>query len=197
MGNGFVQRHRPARSYIEQSDRLFLAAVPDVGTASRIYELAGIFRRAHKFKGDLIKPEHLHISLFFLGSWDDGLPEMIITKVHRAADELKSLAFEVTLDRTMSFSGQPENSPFVLVGDSGVGQLKVFRKALGVAMTRNDLRRWVHTNFTPHVTLLYDERGVDEQPIEPISWRVGEFVLVRSLYGQTKHIHLARWHLPS
>ena len=59
-------------------------------------------------------------------------------------------------------------------------------------MLRRGLRRLANTNFTPHVTLLYDAHGVEEYPIEPISWTVKEFVLIRSLKG---HVHLARWSL--
>jgi 2'-5' RNA ligase len=54
------------------------------------------------------------------------------------------------------------------------------------------MKRLANTNFTPHVTLLYDARDVDEYPIEPIGWTVKEFVLIRSLNG---HEHLVRWPL--
>jgi 2'-5' RNA ligase len=60
------------------------------------------------------------------------------------------------------------------------------------ALTRRGMRRLANTNFTPHVTLLYDARDVDEYPIEPIGWTVKEFVLIRSLNG---HEHLVRWPL--
>ena len=119
------------------SARLFLAAVPDAGTAERIHRLAGVLKHAHRFDGKLIAPERLHISLFFLG----GLPQ---------------------------------------------------RQMLGAALTRSGLRRVANTNFTPHVTLLYDGRSVDEHPIQPIFWTVTEFVLIRSMKG---HDYLARWPL--
>jgi 2'-5' RNA ligase len=45
------------------------------------------------------------------------------------------------------------------------------------------------------VTLLYDERGIAEHAIEPVSWTVREFVLVHSLRGQSKYIPLGRWPL--
>jgi 2'-5' RNA ligase len=102
--------------------------------------------------------------------------------------------FEVSFDRTMSFS-ESKNHPFVLLGDAGVERLKKFRQMLGASMMRNGLRHLVRTSFMPHVTLLYDNQNVDEQPIEPISWIVHEFVLVRSLYRRTTHIHEARWPL--
>ena len=63
------------------SARLFLAAVPDAGTAARIHQLAGVLKRAHHFDGKLMAPERLHISLFALG----GLPEGQLCAVWEAA----------------------------------------------------------------------------------------------------------------
>jgi 2'-5' RNA ligase len=36
---------------------------------------------------------------------------------------------------------------------------------------------------------------VAEEPVERVSWKVSEFVLVHSLQGQTRYIPLARWSL--
>jgi 2'-5' RNA ligase len=170
------------------SARLFLAAIPDAGTAARIHRLAGVLKRAHQFNGRLIEPERLHISLFFLG----GLPEQDIRAARMAAAEVRMEPFEVLFDRTASFHGKRGSRPFVLVGDRGLQRLTSFRQMLGAAMLRRGLRRVAETNFTPHVTLLYDARGVEEYPIEPISWTVKEVVLIRSLRG---HDCQARWPL--
>jgi 2'-5' RNA ligase len=168
--------------------RLFLAAVPDAGTAERIHRLAGVLKRAHKFDGKLIAPERLHISLFFLG----GLPEHHIRVACEAATEVRTEPFEVSFDRTASFRGRPGNRPFVLIGESGLRRLESFRRMLGAALTRSGLRRVANTNFTPHVTLLYDARSVEEHPIQPVDWTVTEFVLIRSMKG---HAYLGRWPL--
>jgi RNA 2',3'-cyclic 3'-phosphodiesterase len=170
------------------SARLFLAAVPNAGTAERIHRLAGVLKRAHKFDGRLIPPERLHLSLFFLG----GLPERQIHAAREAAADVRAEPFEVSFDRTASFRGRPGNRPFVLIGEVGLGRLQSFRRMLGAALTRKGLRRVASSYFTPHVTLLYDARSVEEHPIEPILWTVTEFVLVRSRKG---HDHLARWSL--
>jgi 2'-5' RNA ligase len=106
--------------------------------------------------------------------------------------DVRTEPFEVSFDRTASFRGRLGNRPFVLIGEKGLHRLQSFRQMLGAAMTRRGLRRLANTNFTPHVTLLYDARSVDEYPIEPIGWTVAEFVLVRSLNG---HKHLVRWPL--
>jgi 2'-5' RNA ligase len=170
------------------SARLFLAAVPDAGTAKRIHRLAGVLKRAHKLDGKLIAPERLHISLFFLGD----MSERVIRAACEAATELRTEPFEVSFDRTASFRGRPGNRPFVLIGESGLRRLESFRRMLGAALTRTGLRRPANTSFTPHVTLLYDARSVDEHPIQPIFWTVMEFVLIRSMKG---HDYLGRWPL--
>ena len=100
--------------------------------------------------------------------------------------------FEVSFDRTASFQGRSGSRPFVLIGDDGLGRLQSFRRMLGAALTRRGLRRVANTNFTPHVTLLYDARSVEEYPIWPIFWTVTEFVLIHSKKG---HDYLARWSL--
>jgi 2'-5' RNA ligase len=62
-------------------------------------------------------------------------------------------------------------------------------------MTRVGLGRWVVPRFTPHLTLLYDNRYVEGRDVEPIAWSVREFVLIHSVLGKTRHIHLGRWPL--
>ena len=168
--------------------RLFLAAVPDAISAAAIHDRAGILKRAHNLAGRLIEADCLHISLFFLG----GLPEQSLRRACEAVADVRMKPFEVWFDRTVSFRGKPGNRPFVLFGGDGLRQLTSFRRMLAVAMTREGLRRRAITNFTPHVTLLYDARDVEEHPIEPIGWTVNEFVLIHSMRG---HVHLARWPL--
>jgi 2'-5' RNA ligase len=167
---------------------LFLAAVPDEGTAERIHRLAGVLKRAHKFDGRLTPPDRLHISLFFLG----GLPERTICAACEVANDVRAEQFEVSFDRTASFRGRSGNRPFVLIGHDGLDRLRSFRQMLGVALARRGLRRVANTHFTPHVTLLYGAHSVEEHPIEPIFWTVTEFALIHSMKG---HDYLARWSL--
>ena len=170
---------------------LFLAALPDAPAAARIYSLAEVVKQARQFDGEPIEPGRLHITLFFLGD-GSGARERILRMACEAAQEVRMSSFDVSFDRIASFRGGLDRHPFVLLGGAGLSRLKQFRQALGAAMTRHGLRRRVTADFNPHVTLLYDRRKVEEQPIEPIGWTVGEFVLVHSLHG---HSHLARWPL--
>jgi 2'-5' RNA ligase len=168
--------------------RLFLAVVPDAATAARMYRLAGILKRAYQFSGKPIEPDRLHVSLLFLG----GLPDHVIGALGEAVADVRMPPFEVSFDRSVSFLGKAESRPFVLIGDEGTSGLMSLRQKLGVTLTRAGLRRRANAPFTPHVTLLYDPRRVDEHPIEPIAWTVGEFVLIHSMNGHTR---LARWPL--
>lgn len=170
--------------------RLFFAVVPDAVAAARISRLAHVLKHAHQFYGKVIEPERLHVSLFFLGE----LSEQIVQVAREAAAEVRVPPFEVLFDRSASFRGRPGNRPLVLIGDDGLDRLKSFRRTLGIALARKGLRYLARKDFTPHVTLLYADRNVEEHPIEPIGWTVSEFVLVHSMHG---HVHLARWPLRS
>jgi 2'-5' RNA ligase len=167
---------------------LFLATLPDANAALRIYRSAETIKHARRFEGRLVRHDRLHITLFSLS----GLPEQFLWKACEAAADVRTRPFDVSFDRTLSFRGKPGNHPFVLVGGDGVKRLKLFRQKLGAAMVSRGLGRWANTDFTPHVTLLYDSRNVEEHPIEPIGWNVTEFALIHSIRG---HIRLAQWRL--
>jgi 2'-5' RNA ligase len=166
--------------------RLFFAAVPDFGTAAKIHRLAAILKRAHRFRGEPIAPERLHVSLLFLGRWSEQVAECAC----EAVAGIKMMPFEVSFDRTASFRGRSGNRPLVLLGDDTLDRLKSLGQMLGAAIAERGMGRRTARDFTPHVTLLYGERAVDEYPVEPIRWTVKEFVLIHSLQG---HAHLARW----
>lgn len=168
--------------------RLFFAVLPDADTAARIHRLAHALKRAHRFDRNLIEPQLLHVSLFFLGEPS----EQIVRIAREAAAEVRMQPFQLWLDRSASFRGRPGSRPFVLVGDEGVERLRSFRKALGTALAVRGLKYLAKRDFTPHVTVLYADRHVEEHPIEPIGWTVNEFVLIHSMHG---HVHVARWSL--
>lgn len=178
----------------KRTDRLFFALVPDPDTAARIARLAHRLRREHGLKGRVIATERFHVTLHHLGD-HAGLPEDLIATARTAAASVAMPPFEVVFDRVGSFSRKLGNRPLVLRGDDGVVALKTFQQALGLAMTKAGLGRWAESQYTPHVTLLYDDRAVDEQIVETIVWTAREFILMHSLLGRTRHVPLARWPL--
>ena len=185
----------PRRKFgASQKERLFFAALPPSDSRSAIYALAEDQKRAHGFDGTLIKPEHLHITLFHLGDWI-RLPEELIAQAKAAAAGVAASSFEVAFDKLTSFRNRTGILPFVLTGPAE--PWRTLRTALGQALKQAGLGGAVHDldDFTPHVTLLRDEKQAKTQKIAPLSWQVQEIVLIQSLLGKTTHIHLGRWPL--
>ena len=177
-----------------QKERLFLAALPPSGITQIIHVLAEEQKRTHGFDGTLIRPEHLHVTLFHLGDWIT-LPEELVSRAREAAASIDAATFEVTFERLTSFRNRTGIQPFVLTGPSE--PWRPLRSALGRALKKFGLGVAVHDvdDFTPHVTLLRDAKSAKSVRIDPIKWQVQDFVLVQSLLGKTTHIHLGRWPL--
>jgi 2'-5' RNA ligase len=177
-----------------QKDRIFFAALPDALTAARIYTLAEAFKAEHGFAGNLILPEHLHITLFHLGDWVK-LPEEIVNLASGAASHVNVPAFDVTFKRAESFRNSTGIYPFVLTGDKDARAWKGLHEALRVALTNAGLGGATRGEFTPHITLTYDKVRVKPVAIDSVTWTVKDFVLIHSLLGKTTHHHLGCWKL--
>lgn len=174
------------------TDRLMFLLYPDPATAERIAAEARRLKEALGLRGPPLLTDRFHITLHHLGDYV-GLPNHIVAKGKDAGAALKAAPFEVAFDQAVSFANRQGNNPFTLQGGQGAHELIAFQKALGEAMA------WVRlkpdSNFTPHITLLYDGQVVPAQAIAPIRWTVDRFVLVQSKLGQTQHIVLQAWDL--
>jgi 2'-5' RNA ligase len=175
-----------------RAHRLFFALRPDAETTARIVVLREDLGRARGFSGTLLKPDHLHVSLMFLGSWD-AMPERVLARACEGAARVNARPVRVTFDRAGSFESKEGNFPFVLRSDDAA--LLALHASLAQALTAEKLGTLVRAAFTPHMTLLYDRRFTEETPIAPITWTAREIVLVHSLYGRNTHKHLASWPL--
>lgn len=178
----------------QPTDRLFFAIFPDAQAAARIAGLAQQLREEHGLRGKPLKTERFHVTLHHLGDYA-GLPQDLVEVACAAAAGIAAAPFDVTFDRAASFSTAPRNRPFVLRGGDGLASLIAFQQTLGEALKKTVLGRWAKPAYTPHVTLLYDDRSVPEQAVPAVSWTASEFVLIHSLMGQTLHVPLARWPL--
>jgi RNA 2',3'-cyclic 3'-phosphodiesterase len=174
-------------------DAVFFAVQPPPSTAPCLSRLAWHLHDKHRLKGKPRPPQCFHGSLLFAGYYARLRPETLAALINAAAT-IRMAPFRVSFDWVMSFRNGDRRA-LVLRGDDGVDGLVRLRDKL-VAATM-DIRGAAPSarSFTPHLTLLYDEQEVREEPVEEISWTVNEFVLIHSLYGQSRHTTLARWKL--
>ena len=175
------------------SDRLFFAMHPGPRAAQRIVALAELLRTKHDLRGKPLPADRVHITLHHLGD-HCGLPESLIEAARAAAARIAMPPFDLTLDCVASFSGRGKR-PCVLRNESaGANQaLHALQSDLGQRLREAGLVRYIERRFTPHVTLLYDERGIIPEAVPPITWTVRSFALVHSLLGRGEHRVLAEW----
>jgi RNA 2',3'-cyclic 3'-phosphodiesterase len=187
---------------LKPTDRLFFALFPSDEAIPQIVKTSHQLRDQHGLTGKSLSNDRLHVTLHHVGDYAGGLPHGLVEAAQKAAEvvaaKIAMPAFDVTFDRAMSFAGRPRNRPFVLRGnerqDGGLAALMAFQKTMYLAMCRVGLQGpRANAKFAPHVTLMYDDQGIAEQAVEPVSWTAHDFVLVHSLLGQTKHVHLGRW----
>jgi 2'-5' RNA ligase len=177
----------PAREL--DPDPLFFALLPDEDATRSIVQLAESFRQAHGLTGAL-RP--LHVTLCDLAVRTST--QKTIDVASNAAAMIKAAPFRIAFNRAARFGGGKGDRPFVLIGDDGVTGAANFRQTLSLELRKADLGKWA-ASFTPHLTLLYDKALPEDQDIVPIVWTAREFVLLRSVVGQTRHDVLGRWPL--
>lgn len=184
----------PGFEEAKPTDRLFLALFPPPAIALEIAELAARIRGEHGLRGRPLEAARFHITLNHLGDYA-GLPPDVVRQAGVAAAEAAAVTqpFAVSFDRAESFASMPRNRPLVLRGGEGLSALVAFHQALGMALRKANLGQWAKPGYTPHVTLLYDDSLLGAAPVPPVAWTAGELVLVHSLLGETRHVHLGRW----
>jgi 2'-5' RNA ligase len=180
----------------KKPERSFICVVPDPLSAKAIERTALSIAKDVNFAGQLLKPKRYHLSLAHISDRNRiySKDEFVVS---RAARCVELSEFEVSLSRIGSFRGPPRRGgppghPLVMVADSGP-IFDLFR-SLGRGLA--NFRIAVGEHFTPHVTLAYSEQFVPMQAIEPIRFKVREFVLIHSERGLTKHNILGTWALP-
>ena len=175
--------------------KLFFALRPDEETAGRI---AGVVAAAHEARGlhARLRPSAIfHITLYYVG-YAPGEPDAeLLAQAGQAASEVVWPAFDLSFDRFASWGGAGvARHPFVLTGGQGLEAVRELRDALVERLAAHGLPRTAQ-DYEPHLTLRYDKRPAAAWEIELPGWRASEFVLVKSLQGQTRHEVIGRWPL--
>lgn len=167
---------------------LFFANKPAPDLRAAIAEMAQRLARVHDLKGHLMDAGRLHMTMAAAWAENLSLPEAIWRAQH-VAMEIRAPACAACFDLVGSFRNR-DRHPFVLRG-GGMTGLARLRARLREAMQRAGFA--VSSSFTPHMTLMWADRCVEDNPIAPISWPVEDFELILSADGD--HIQLGRWPL--
>ena len=152
--------------------RLFFALWPDDEVRAGLERWS---RELHALCGGrTTRPENLHVTLAFLGS----VEEARVAEVERAAGGVAPRAVSLVLDRP----GYWKHNRITWAGASTVPPgLEAFVEELRGALARSHIG-FDAKDFVSHVTLLRDAHEPKGMPaLDPISWKVDGFSLVRSV----------------
>ena len=185
----------PAKTLEPGSNSLFFAVLPEPDIADRIVALATQLRAGHGLSGRLIPASRLHVTATPIADYATLL-DYDVSAAMRAAESVAAKPFDISFNRLQSFGRPGGNQPLVLRCGDGAGAFGQLQKALLAALRANDYDGKAPAAYTPHITLLYDRRAVDETFLDdPIGWTVREFALVYSVHGEGRHMQLGRWPL--
>lgn len=183
--SGLTQAHPAAPETL----RLFFALWPDEATRAALHR-TGAWLHRH-WDGRRMRADTLHITLAFLGA----TPVERIDALIACADAVEADAYTLTLDQAGCWRHNR-------IGWLGAQQMPLQHTELVETLNARlhaagfpvDSRPHV-----PHVTLLRNAAGGEVPDCRPVSWPVGEFVLVKSL-TESDSAHYAvigRWPLGS
>lgn len=173
----------PARE--PAAHNLFFALRPPEDICARIAEATASL----PVGGKAVRPDRLHITTLMLvhrGTLSDGLGE----EAAEVATAIRAAPFNVMFDRLVAGT-----KSIMLLPSEPLDALRMFRERLGFMVMRAGLDFRLDGQFNPHITLLYGNELTFETEIDPIVWKVEDFMLIDSHVGQTKHVELGRWPL--
>ena len=133
-------------------------------------------------RGRLTPTGQMHISLIGLG---DGKAEAVVDIARHVGLLVQAKPFDVCFDRLSAFGG----GALVLRSSDHSPVLQAFWRKLSAVIDDSPLKPFVTNSVEPHVTLLRDRLGVPkvrERIVEPMSWTVRSFALIRSHQGKYK-----------
>lgn len=174
---------------------VFFAALPDTAMSASTERIARDVGRRLQLTAAPIPSERLHVSLLAVGGFYGSCPPAVIDTVIGAADTVSMAPFRVEFDRVASFSGGRGKRALVLTGEGDrIAGLVALGSALSQAVMKAGLKLPRQSGSSPHLTMMYESQICDFA-IEPTGWTVDRFVLVDSLFGQSRHVHLGQWFL--
>lgn len=162
------------------NERLFAALHPTRGVAEEAYALCPPGGRP-------VDLERLHVTIAWLGDFPE-LPDAIVRRSGQALSDVRLPTCHVAFDRLIG----GRRSTLLLPSEPLIGVVGLQRQIAG-AFARAGIPLPKRPP-NPHMTLRYPGCAVDE-PIDILSWRAKELVLIWSRLDRHEHIPLVRWPL--
>ena len=172
--------------------KLFYALMPPARESQQAIQVGACLQDAHGFRGNPIGIDRLHRTLACCFSPRMTLKEAI-ARAKMVGAAMRVAPFAVTFNRSRGFAHADGRFPFVLDSDQPMRELMAFRRELRWEIIRAGFER--PENFHPHITLVWADRCVEDNPCAAIGWTVQEFVLILSYQGESRYEVLGRWSL--
>ena len=174
--------------------RLFFALWPDEATRARLHEAAMGLRARHAPGGRWIGAHRYHLTLQFLGDFNER-PAAVVEAAQVAAARVQVAPFMLSFDRVGSFRNR--SIPWWLGCAQAPDGLRQLWESLGAELARGGVRVASGKGFVPHLTVLRDAaRGLPSEPAGPVDWPVRSFALIDSQFGaHTAYTVLREWPL--
>jgi RNA 2',3'-cyclic 3'-phosphodiesterase len=170
----------------------FFAVVPPPDAARSIDLLGRRLRQSMALRGELIGPDRYHVSLGGLGAPGEA-PRGLVDLLKQIGASVAAPAFDVVFDHIAWFGGSYGKRALVLASSDTLPALASLQMQLHDAMQVANLPD--DERFNPHITMLYEKRPAPLAETPRVSFTVRDFVLIRSVHGESRHDHLERWPL--
>lgn len=176
-------------------ERIFLGIMPDAPAALQAEATTRKICDINAIRAKPLLRQRFHVSLQHIGDYK-RLKSRSLYAANLVGAAISMAEFEVIFDRAESFPAPPRRDrprryPAVLRG--GSEPLFELHRLLAAAMRNLNLRP--SDRFAPHMTMVYADKAIVPQPVEPLRWIVREFVLIHSERGLTRYNILDRWPL--
>ncbi|MBS0505497.1 MAG: 2'-5' RNA ligase family protein [Proteobacteria bacterium] len=163
-----------------RSSYLYLMAKPPVVLAGTMAALP----RARDYDA-----ARLHMTLARLGPARD-LPSAVLPWLTGMLGRIEIPSFRVVFDRIAE-----GERVVALTGTETMRGAVRAQRSLMRTLSAKGVPAFGPDPFQPHVTIRYRADGLGTEAIDPISWRVEEFMLVESVSGEGRHVEHGRWPL--
>ncbi len=160
---------------------LFYGVLVGTPTSDLLAHRGQAYCREYRLPRAWLTPaQQMHISLISLG---DGRDNDAIDAACCIGSLIQAKPFDVCFDRLSAFGG----GALVLRSSDHSPALQDFWRKLSAIVHDSPLQPFVTNSLEPHVTLLRDRgrvRGIQERLVEPVTWTIRSFALIRSYEGK-------------